>query len=284
MHNNILDVFNKYFDMIQADSDELKNEVYKLRYQVYCIEQADKTGFKLPEGLPEGMEFDEYDAHSSHYLIRHRQLGHYMATTRLILPDRHNPEKLFPVEIHSQIDNFEALKHISRKHLAEVSRFCISKDFRRRINESQTVTGFDPDFETENLFTQHVRRIPHIALGLIACSIKMSYENDIHDWYALMEPALIRVFSSMGVHFIGIGPVINYYDEMGKNHLYLVDYRIRNSNILIEVKSSYTLGINRKNNIHKFEEAKKLGNFILITNKNYSEFYKKINENGIFRN
>lgn len=80
------------------------------------------------------------------------------------------------------------------------------------------------------------------------------------------------------------GPVINYYDEMGKNHLYLVDYRIRNSNILIEVKSSYTLGINRKNNIHKFEEAKKLGNFILITNKNYSEFYKKINENGIFRN
>jgi N-acyl amino acid synthase of PEP-CTERM/exosortase system len=207
MPNNIITAFNEYFDMVPAVSDELKNEVYRLRYRVYCIE----TGFEDPEQYSEGREFDEFDNHSVHYLIRHRRLGINVATTRLILPDINNPKNLFPLEIHSQIENFEVLKHISRHHLAEASRFCITKDFRRRINESKTVTGLDPDFETENLFTQHVRRIPHITLGLIACSIKMSYENDIHDWYALMEPPLVRVFASLGVYFIKIGPITDYH-------------------------------------------------------------------------
>ena len=106
-----------------------------------------------------------------------------MATTRLILPDPNNPEKLFPLELSSQIENFEALKHISRPHLAEVSRFCISKDFRRRVNESKAVTGIDPDLKV--LVTLDLRRTPQITLALLACLIKMSYENDIHDWYAI---------------------------------------------------------------------------------------------------
>jgi N-acyl amino acid synthase of PEP-CTERM/exosortase system len=155
------------------------------------------------------MEFDEFDNHSVHYLIRHRKLGAYVATTRLILPDINDPKKLFPLEINSQIENFEALKHISRHHLAEASRFCISKDFRRRINESKTVTGIDP--EAKNPFTQNQRRVPHITLALFACLIKMSYENDIHDWYAVMEPSLIRVFKTLGMNFIGIGPLTDFH-------------------------------------------------------------------------
>ncbi len=209
MPKNIFDAFNAYFDMVPADSDELKKEVYRLRYQIYCFE----AGFEDPERYPEGLEFDEFDNRSAHYLIRHRKLGINVATTRLILPDIDNPEKLFPLEIHSQIENIEPLKHISRRHVAEVSRFCITKDFRRRINEYKTVTGFDPDFVTENLFTQHVRRIPHITLGLFACLIKMSYENDIQDWYAVMEPSLIRVFSSLGIDCIRIGPVADYHGK-----------------------------------------------------------------------
>jgi len=34
---NTIDHFNQYFEMVPAISEELKNEVYKLRYQVYCI-------------------------------------------------------------------------------------------------------------------------------------------------------------------------------------------------------------------------------------------------------
>lgn len=220
MDNNFVDVFNEYFQMIPAVTDELKKEVYKLRYQVYCIE----TGFEDPEQYPDGMEFDEFDSHSVHYLIYHRKLEVYMATTRLILPDTNNPDNLFPIEIHSQIDNFDALKHISRNYLAEASRFCVSKQFRRRKNEMNTITGINTRINTrgnsgssseqENVFTQDERRIfPHITLALFACLIKMSYENNIQDWYAVMEPALIRVFSTLGMNFIGIGPLTDYHGK-----------------------------------------------------------------------
>ena len=220
MDNSLVDVFNIYFDMIPAVTDELKKEVYKLRYKVYCIE----TGFEDPEQYPDGMEFDEFDSHSAHYLIYHRKLEIYMATTRLILPDVNNPDKLFPIEIHSQIDNFDALKHISRSHLAEASRFCVSKEFRRRKNEMNTITGINTRINTrygsgsnteqENVFSQAERRIfPNITQALFACLIKMSYENDIQDWYAVMEPALIRVFSTLGMNFIGIGPLTDYHGK-----------------------------------------------------------------------
>jgi len=220
MDNNLVDVFNEYFQMIPAVTDELKKEVYKLRYQVYCIE----TGFENPEQYPDGMEFDEFDRHSVHYLIYHRKLEVYIATTRLILPDTNNPNNLFPIEIHSQIDNFDALKHISRNYLAEASRFCVSKQFRRRKNEMNTITGVNTriitrgklgaNTEQKNIFTQDERRIfPSISLALVACSIRMSHENNIHDWYAVMEPALIRVFSTLGMNFIGIGPLTDYHGK-----------------------------------------------------------------------
>lgn len=204
----IIDAFNEFFEMIPAFSNDLKNEVYKLRYQVYCIE----TGFESPEQHPNGLEFDEYDAQSIHYLIRHRKSQVYAATTRLILPNRINPEILFPIEQHSEIDNFEALNYIQRANLAEVSRFCVSKEFKRRKKEYGTLTGIGP--ESENPFSEDERRIfPHITLALIACLIKMSHENNISYWYAVMEPALLRFLSTLGIHFISIGPLTDYHGK-----------------------------------------------------------------------
>lgn len=77
------------------------------------------------------------------------------------------------------------------------------------------------------------------------------------------------------------GPVIEYMDSAGKNRLYLVDFKIKNTDLLIEIKSSYTIKINSKNNHLKFEFAKKHGNFIIIIDKDYSDLRKKINEYGI---
>ncbi|MFZ2168884.1 MAG: PEP-CTERM/exosortase system-associated acyltransferase, partial [Methylococcaceae bacterium] len=110
---HIIDDFHQFFEMVPVISDELKKEVYKLRYQVYCIE----TGFESSEQHPDNLEFDEYDQQSVHYLIRHRKSGDYAATTRLILPDTNNPGRLFPLELHCEIDNLKAIQPINRKHL-----------------------------------------------------------------------------------------------------------------------------------------------------------------------
>jgi len=206
--NDYIDGFNEYFEMVPAISDDLKKEAYKLRYQVYCIE----TGFESLEQYPDGLESDEFDNSSIHYLIRHRKSNIYAATTRLILPDLNKPEKQFPIELHSQIDNFGALKNMQRTNLAEVSRFCVSKEFKRRKKEYGTLTGIGPD--SDNDFSDYERRIfPHITIALIACLVKMSKENNIYYWYAVMEPALLRFLSGLGIYFDNIGPLTDYHGK-----------------------------------------------------------------------
>lgn len=208
MSNYINDAFNEYFEIVPALSVDLKNEVYKLRYQVYCIE----TGFESQERHLDDLEFDQYDDYSIHYLIRHRKSKIYAATTRLILPNINNPEKRFPIELHCQIDNFEVLNYMPRTNLAEVSRFCVSKEFKRRKKEYGTLSGIGPD--SDNNFTDDERRIfPHITIALIACLIKMSKDNNIYYWYAVMEPALLRFLSNLGIYFKNIGPLTEYHGK-----------------------------------------------------------------------
>jgi N-acyl amino acid synthase of PEP-CTERM/exosortase system len=208
--NNIIDHFNQYFEIVPAISDDLKNEVYKLRYQVYCIE----NNFESPSQFSDQIESDAYDQYSVHYLIRHKKSGFYAATTRLILPDANNPEKLFPLEEYCEIDNFEVMQPINRAHLAEVSRFCVSKKFKKRQNEAHTLAAISSDWQ--NYSTQNKRRnnFPHIiTFALIACCIKASYENDIHYLYGTLEPPWFRFLSLSGINFIKIGPLIDYHGE-----------------------------------------------------------------------
>jgi N-acyl amino acid synthase of PEP-CTERM/exosortase system len=208
MPNSVIDAFNEYFEIVPAYSDDLKNEVYKLRYQVYCIE----TGFENPAQYDDNLEVDDYDDSSIHCLIQHRRSKIYAATTRLILPNVNNPEKKFPIELHSQIDNFDVLNHIPRTNLAEVSRFCVSKEFKRRKKEYGMLSGIGQD--SDNTFTDDERRIfPHITIALITCLIKMSNENNIYYWYAVMEPALLRFLSGLGIYFIHIGPLSDYHGK-----------------------------------------------------------------------
>lgn len=202
---SIIDTFDHFFEIIPAASEPLLQEVYKLRYQVYCIE----TGFEDPSSHPDQTEYDKFDNNSIHYLIRHKRFNTYAATTRLILPDTSHPEQFFPIELHCRIDNHAALENIPRTKLAEVSRFCVSKDFKRRKKESGTLTGVSP--ELEERFTEDERRtFPHITIALIACLIKMSAEQNVQYWYAVMEPALLRFLSTLGIHFTQIGPLVDY--------------------------------------------------------------------------
>jgi len=208
-HKTINEAFKEYFEMVPASTTELKREVFKLRYQVYCLEIH---GYD-PEVFPDEMEYDEFDHHSAHYLIQHRKTEGFAATTRLILPDPRNPSGLFPLEQHCVIDQKDFIRGIDRRHFAEVSRFCVSKAFKKRRSETHTLAAVGSDWD-EYEFTQTERRVfPHIALALFACLIKASYEHDIHYWCASMEPAFLRFISMFGVCPIKIGPVSDYHGD-----------------------------------------------------------------------
>jgi N-acyl amino acid synthase of PEP-CTERM/exosortase system len=207
-NNDIVDHFDQYFEIVPAISDELKNEAYKLRYQVYCVE----NNFESPSQFPDEMEFDDFDQRSVHYLIRHRRSEDYAATVRLILPDANNPEKLFPLEQYCEIDNHTVMQSIDRKYLGEVSRLCVSKAFKKRKNEAYTLPAIGSDRQ-EYYSLDEKRTFPLISIALIACTVKASFENDIHYSYGTLEPPWFRLVSALGINFIKIGPLVDYHGE-----------------------------------------------------------------------
>lgn len=216
MYSNLIEKFSEYFELIPVPNGDLKKEVFKLRYQVYCVE----TGFEREEdcqieydeeGNKAGMETDEFDDRSAHYLVVHKRSGLYAATVRLVLPDNTDHSALFPIESHCALDTSVTDPDI-RKHVAEISRFAISKNFKRRRGEAGTIAGITE--YTDVYFERDERRIlPHITVSLFAGIVCMTRAHDITHWYAVMEPSLLRLLARFGIHFSAIGSDIDYHGK-----------------------------------------------------------------------
>jgi len=214
MPDNLYEAFNHYFETVHADTDDLRRHVYALRYQVYVVETAFEHDSNCECGLDENgraihLEKDEYDARSDHFLIRHRRTGAFAATVRLVLPEPGKPLADYPIEHHClDINKFTSLEE--RAKLAEISRYAVSKEFKKRIGEMGSLAGVSPNEGV--YFEEDERRVlPHISLGLIATIIRMSKANNIEYLYAVMEPALSRLLTRFGIVFERIGPDVNYH-------------------------------------------------------------------------
>lgn len=214
--------FGKYFETVAADTEELRREVYKLRYQVYCLE----THFENSDDFPDGLEKDNYDESSKHYLIRHISSGQFAATTRLILPDPAAPDRPFAMEEHCEIHPEHIISKTQRATAAEVSRFCVSKNFKRRQGESGTLAGISDERPAPSFSQEERRTFPDITLALISCLVRLSMQHNISDWYAVMEPAFIRFLTHLGIYFTVIGARVDYHGPRDpcKIHLpYMLD-------------------------------------------------------------
>jgi len=210
MTEHIAEAFNRYFRLVEPTTPELMKQVYSLRYHAYCLE----TGFERPEDYPDEMERDQYDEQSDHCLIIHRETNAYAATTRLVLADPENLDRPFPIELHSRIDRTDLVQAIPRHQIAEVSRFCVSKDFKRRAGERGTLAGLPTDDSQHAARREDERRtFPVITLALFTCMIRMTVRHSLTHWYAVMEPALIRYLKHLGMNFIPIGPATEYHGQ-----------------------------------------------------------------------
>src|SRR3954453_14516052 len=63
-----LEYYNSIFGSSVADSHDKRLECFKIRYQVYCIDNA----FEDPADNPDGHEIDCFDSRSAHSLLTHR--------------------------------------------------------------------------------------------------------------------------------------------------------------------------------------------------------------------
>ncbi len=200
-NTKLSDVHNHWFEVIPADTPALREEAYRLRYQVYCCEHA----FEIPDEHPQSRETDEFDSRSIHSLLVDRASGVVTGTVRLILPDKNASRESFPI---GRICNHDWLSDPERMSTAaEVSRFAISKR-QRRIAEDRRASAI---VWREDCAVSRGELQGFIVMGLMRATAQMSFQYGITNWFALMEPALLRLLSRFGIYFTPIGPLVTYH-------------------------------------------------------------------------
>ena len=167
-----------------------REEVHRLRYQIYCIEYP----YENPTQFADGLEHDEFDSHSDHRLIYDHHTEQAIGTVRLVLPLKDSLDLSFPIQsicCHPLLWDYTILKGA-----AEVSRFAISKSVRSHLH-----AGTHHDFSSSML-----------TIMLLKGVIQMSREHGISDLFAVMEPSLLRLLASrFAFHFNPIGPMVDYH-------------------------------------------------------------------------
>lgn len=184
-----------------ADTTEDREQAYRLRYQVYCVE----NDFEPAALHRDGRETDAYDDQSVHGLVMYRTTATAIGTARLILPPRDSDELPLPTpQICARYVLASHAHIIPTESTAELSRFAISKAQRQR-----RAVRRHPDRQIPGAPTRQV--VSTISLGLMQAAIAMARTNGISHLYALMEPALLRMLRGLGIHFEPLGPVVDYH-------------------------------------------------------------------------
>jgi N-acyl amino acid synthase of PEP-CTERM/exosortase system len=206
---DLLDHFMRYFEVVRADTPMLLEEVFRLRYNVYC-EEGTVPGFD-PEDYPDGLERDVYDERSVHCLLRHRPSGAFAGTVRLVCADPVRPDAPFPVEAAAgQQIEFEFQSAASRCSVGECSRFILARQFRSRKGEERWPDGLASGNDAGESGDRR-RALAHPILGLLKAGMIMSWERQVSHWYAAMEPRLDRRLRQFAFALRPVSPMVDYH-------------------------------------------------------------------------
>src|SRR3974377_545807 len=176
--------YDRHFAVVRATTPELLRMAYRLRYQVYCVENP----FENPEEQIDQCETDKYDDDRSvHTLLVHRRTGEVAGASRVILPHKSDP---LPIATLLHGADLRGFAEFPIARTAEISRFAISKQFRRRCGEG---------------------RMPFITLGLMKGVFDICRDHEISHLAVVMEPPLIRILRRFGLDFMPIGGLVEHH-------------------------------------------------------------------------
>jgi len=180
------------------------NEICKLRYHVYCNE----CNFLKTEDYPYGIEVDEFDPFSLHFVIESE--GELIGTSRLIL----NSSLKFPFERYCNGSLTRDLDGFDRTKAAEVSRLIISKSYRRRKKDGLYYSHEQENNTPENIKREEAgfrRSTRPLIFGLYREMYRESKKRGITHLFALMERSLWRLLNLSGFNFVEIGKEVDVY-------------------------------------------------------------------------
>lgn len=205
--NTISKHFSQFLRPEVANIESLKQEVFRLRHEVYCSE------LKFEDERPDGVEQDSFDAHSVHCFVRHVATNRMAGTVRLITSG--SQDQLLPIEkfcSHAITDTELAPWLFPREDICEISRLAVLQDFRRRQVDqfAGAATGainIDSYSETE------LRCFPYIAICLYLAAASTAFRTDKKHAYVMMEPRLARSMAFIGIRFKQLGEPIEYHGQ-----------------------------------------------------------------------
>ena len=217
LEQNIADLFHTYFEVVFAHSQELKQEAYRIRYEVYCAE----LGFEDPSNFPNKLEIDGCDIYSHHYLIKHKNSGAYAGTVRLVDPSLVSNSVLCPIEefCSEAITDSELNPSKAKKgSICEVSRLAVPSTFRRRIGEQGKPFVYESD--RISMDPEEKKAFPYIAIGLyLSAAAHFVNERQLEHIFVMMEPRLALHLRRVGIGFKQIGEVVEYHGKRAPYHV-----------------------------------------------------------------
>jgi N-acyl amino acid synthase of PEP-CTERM/exosortase system len=197
------DSFQKWFEIVPARTEALKDEAYRLRHGVYCEDLA------FEPRRSDQREMDAFDAQSSHLLVRHRKSQQFVGCVRLVHLPLENPLEPLPLErVCGDCLSSEAIPADPhrRQYIAEVSRLAIARQFRRRRGEAKQAA---PLAETDYRGGP-VLRFPYILTGLYLGVVATAALQDLRTLFMLTEPRLADHLRTLGIPIVQIGPEIEH--------------------------------------------------------------------------
>lgn len=209
--NQALDPFTSHFKFGQLRFDEnmsLSEQIYSLRFKVYCLE----CGFLEPENYADGLESDEFDEHSVHFTACNLA-NELVGSMRLVLA---RAGRRFPFEDRCQV-LFDDVVLPPATESGEVSRLVVSAKYRRRAGDSlagvseEFLTGTSHGMRGKRTGGERRSRSPQILLGLYREMYRYSVRANIRYWYAAMEKSLARALTRLDFDFTPIGMETDYY-------------------------------------------------------------------------
>jgi N-acyl amino acid synthase of PEP-CTERM/exosortase system len=207
-HDDLFSSFSRFFGELTATTPHLVEQAYRVRYQVYCLEKR----FEKPVPGHPGLEFDAYDEHSVHGVLFHRPSCAPVGAVRMILPAAEAGERMFPMQNVCNAPEVAELLGSGDKRIAEISRFSITREFRRWSKDRRYPQVGEEDMR--DLLFAHERTLwPYAALGLVRSLIRMSAENRLTHWCVFVEHALLRLLERYGIHFTQVGPVVDFHGQ-----------------------------------------------------------------------
>lgn len=235
MAASLAENFDEFFEIKLADTQDLKNESYKIRHTVY----AQELGWEPIS--PNEMEIDECDPYAFSILLVHKRTGKFAGTARLVIPPSSKPDSKLPFELHCA----ESLNRdivdpdtIKRGSFGEISRLSVPNQFRRRVSENNQPFVLNESSVGDIFSEQERRNFPNIAIGLYLGVIAMVNMCNHSHMFVVVEPRLNKRLRRLGLHFQQCGEDMDYH---GVRALFCLERKDFTKNLNAEVFELYKL-------------------------------------------